>query len=247
MTVIPKRIFQTWKYKQISDELQNVVGLWKTFNPDYEYLLMDDNDCMQFIRENFDDSVLQAYTRIIPGALKADLWRYCVLYIHGGVYVDLDTICVNSLDKFINNYEFVSVVDLNRNRYEGRHNLFNSFIASVPNHPIMLGCINRIVHQVLTNTIPQSNLDKTGPGVLGRETNLFLKKGETDSFVGKEGTYPDYKLFLLHFNQHNEYVGFKNGETLFQNKNGNGDLIHIYSKECDDAKICGWVNTKPWA
>jgi mannosyltransferase OCH1-like enzyme len=242
---IPKRIFQTWKYKQISGELQAIVDGWKIHNPSYAYDLMDDDDCIQFIRQNFDETILKTFRRIVPGALKADFWRYCVLYIHGGVYADLDTLCLNALDQFIDGYEFVTVVDFNTNRQEGRHNLFNSFIACVPRHPIMLGCINRIVEYVRTNTIPFSRLDRTGPGVLGRETNLYLKRGETESFVKKEGVHDDGKLLLLHFNRA-ECVGFKHGASLFQNKNGNANLIHVYGSEYAKADICCWLNNDPW-
>jgi hypothetical protein len=242
---IPKHIYQTWKHKQISDELRAIVDSWKTFNPSYEYTLMDDGECASFIREHFDESVYNAYSRIIPGALKADFWRYCVLYVYGGVYADLDTLCMNSLDPFIDNYEFVTVVDLNTNMREGCHNLFNAFIASVPKHPILLGCIQRIVRQVLTNTVPPSMLDRTGPGVLGRETNLYLSRGETDSFVGKEGVHN--KLHLLHFTRGDEYVGIKHGIRLFQNKNGNGELQRIYGKECQNAQICDWIHNKSWS
>ena len=26
---------------------------------------------------------------MVPGAYKADLWRYCILYIYGGIYIDI--------------------------------------------------------------------------------------------------------------------------------------------------------------
>lgn len=246
MQKIPKHIYQTWKFKHVSDELEKIVISWKTWNPDYTYTRMDDEECLEFIRANFDESVCLAYTRIIPGALKADLWRYCVLYIYGGIYVDLDTICMNSLDKFIGANDFVTVIDLNRNPREGNHNLFNTFIASVPKHPILLGCINRIVKQVLANIIPRSMLDFCGPGVLGRETNLYMKHEETDSFVGKEGDFPEYNIRLLHFNAGNEYVGFTEGDILFQNKHGNLELKKIYGNECTQANICDWITNRPW-
>jgi len=35
---------------------------------------------------------------LIPGAYKADLFRYCVLLIHGGVYADVDVLLESNLD-----------------------------------------------------------------------------------------------------------------------------------------------------
>jgi len=38
---------------------------------------------------------------LIPGAFKADLFRYCALLIHGGVYADVDIILESNLDQAI--------------------------------------------------------------------------------------------------------------------------------------------------
>lgn len=45
-------------------------------------------------------SILWAYNTINPlvGAARADIWRYCVLYIFGGLYLDDDSDIKTSLD-----------------------------------------------------------------------------------------------------------------------------------------------------
>ena len=57
--------------------------------PGFEHRLFDDDDCRNFIADNFPSDVLIAYDSIVPGAFKADMWRYCVLFINGGVYMDI--------------------------------------------------------------------------------------------------------------------------------------------------------------
>jgi mannosyltransferase OCH1-like enzyme len=42
--------------------------------------------------------VLEAFDALVAGAFKADLFRYCVLFIHGGVYADVDMRLVSDLD-----------------------------------------------------------------------------------------------------------------------------------------------------
>lgn len=244
---IPRTLFQTWETKDIPCDLYNItVGTWRTNNPEYEYKLFDAQERLTFLETHFDEDIVDTYKDIIPGALKADFWRYCVLYVHGGVYVDLDTKCLGNIDAFLENREFVTVVDLNKNPYEGKHNLSNGFIASVPGHPILKGCIERIKKQVLFNELPPSRLDWTGPGVVGRETNLYLGRDETDSFVGMEGEHDGGKLYLLHFDRTTEYVGV--GEhIIFQNKNGNADLIKLYEREASRLNLIQWTRvTKPW-
>ena len=57
-------------------------------NPLFTHYVFSDNDRRLFIEQHFDTTVLHAYDSLIPGAYKADLWRYCVLYINGGIYLD---------------------------------------------------------------------------------------------------------------------------------------------------------------
>ena len=86
---IPKLIFQTTVSKNITNILHlNSIYSFIDFNPDYEYILMDDNDCRLFLKEHFDNDLLIAYDLLIAGSFKADLFRYCYLYKNGGCYFD---------------------------------------------------------------------------------------------------------------------------------------------------------------
>jgi FkbM family methyltransferase len=243
---IPKKIYQTWETKDLDPEFQAIVDKWKINNPEYEYQLFDKYEREDFIKNFFNNDVFDAYNMIIPGANKTDLWRYCYLYIHGGVYVDIDSLCIGHLDDYIlNNMEFVVPIDLNVNLSEGNHNLACGFIASVQNHPILLDCIKRIVYNVKNNILVLSALDFTGPGLLGRSVNVYLGENEINSFVGKEGIVlckNKNKIHFLKFDLNTEYVKDLQNNILFQNKNGNPDIIRLYNNEC--YKIKSYVN---WA
>ena len=67
--------------------MSGLVNKWKTYNPTYKHILYDNSDCLNFIKNNFGKEYLITYNKIIPGAFKADFWRYCILYIKGGIYV----------------------------------------------------------------------------------------------------------------------------------------------------------------
>lgn len=240
MNKIPKRIFQTFITKISSKPFQDIIDLWKINNPGYEYTFYDDAACEEFLLKNFPENVLTAYERIVPGAYKKDLWRYCILYIYGGVYIDIDTYSTGRIDDFIDpEIEFMTPVDLNLGN-GGYHNLFNSFIASVPKHKILEYCIKRIVHNVETNTIPSSKLDFSGPGVLGRSVNLFLNRGETDSFIGFDLGNHYMNIKFLTFDATNEQVS-KYEKVLFQNKNKNSTIINFYNYELQKNKAINWV------
>lgn len=240
LTKIPRNLFQTWSTKNISIGFKLLTQSWLSHNPNYGYYLYDDNDCEEFIKNNFDENVYNAYIRIIPGAFKADFWRYCVLYVYGGVYVDMDTICISSIDDLLDeSIDFMTPVDLNNRPDYGKYNLFNCFIASAPKHPILWECIQMIVHNIENEIVPFSNLDFSGPGVLGKATNRYLGLPETTSFVGKQGIINNIKL--LKFDAGTEFVGdpFKRTK-LFQNKNGSQIIKNIYNSEVARVNHVDW-------
>ena len=92
-TPVPLVIYQTWHSKTLPPKMAECVEKLKSTNPAFDHYLYDDADCRSFIEANFDEEVLSAYDKLIPGAYKADLWRYCVLYKNGGIYLDIKFMC----------------------------------------------------------------------------------------------------------------------------------------------------------
>ena len=243
---IPKVIYQTWETKDLSKGLQDLVNTWKHFNPNYTHILCDKKGREEFIKANFTRDVYKAYMKIIPGAYKADLWRYCILYINGGIYVDIDTICLGSIDTFLTNtIDFITPIDLNTREDQGQYNLACGFIGAKPKSEIMLACINEITQNILSNRIPESKLDFSGPGVLGRMTNRFMGLPENASLVGKEGIHMNGKIHFLKFERYTEYVTDLNKNQLFQNKCGNREIMDIYNTESKRVGAVNWVTANP--
>jgi hypothetical protein len=166
--IIPKKLFQTWHSKDLPPKMQeNIVNIQKQ-NPELEYFLFDDNDCVDFIGTHFDNDVLDAYNKLIPEAYKADLWRYCVMYIHGGVYLDIKYQCVDGF-KFIDIMDREHfVLDIWPDQFKpGTHGIYNALIIAKPGNPIFLKCIKQIVIHTQNNYYGFNYLYPTGPGLLG--------------------------------------------------------------------------------
>ena len=233
--MIPRKIFQTFEQKSFEPEFQKIVDYWKTENPDFKYCLYDDNEREEFIKNNFPAEVYGTYMRIIPQAFKADLWRYCVLYTYGGFYADIDTACLGGLERFINSdTEFVAPIDLNLGDLEF-HNIFNAFIGSIPNHPILKKCIDRIVLSVKKQEMPSENImNFSGPGRLGIAVNQYLNRPDKETMVNFEGRYS--KVDLIKFEHGPEYVRDLEGNKILQNKNGNPSMKLLYNQECKKIK-----------
>eukprot|EP01135_Chromosphaera_perkinsii_P009466 Nk52_evm9s1763 gene=Nk52_evmTU9s1763 len=99
---IPKLLWQTWRDVPfpLPAHIQNFVQK----NPSWAFHAMDDEACQQFMDHFFKGTpILGAYNNINPrlGAMKADIWRYAVLYIYGGLYVDSDSSFDCDLDAFV--------------------------------------------------------------------------------------------------------------------------------------------------
>ena len=229
---IPKKIHQTWEYEyeKINDDMKKYIDTWKNKNSDYEYFFYNKEDRINFLKENFDENVVDTYNKLKPGAFKCDLWRYCILYIHGGYYADIDTICLENLNK-LPNVGFICPLDLNKN---DTYRLSNGFIGSLKKHPILDTCIKYIVNIVLNDNITQINvMDICGPGCLGICTNKYLNNLPYKCF---EYGY-NRNIFILNFEHDNEYVGILNKNLwILQNKNGNRKLKESYDNECKNIK-----------
>ena len=100
---IPNKIFQTYKnneYQNISH--YNCVQSLIDFNPNFDYYFYNDFDCREFIKNHYNESVLNAYDILYPSAYKADLFRYLIIYKYGGIYLDNKYILRKSFDTLIN-------------------------------------------------------------------------------------------------------------------------------------------------
>jgi mannosyltransferase OCH1-like enzyme len=100
--LIPRIIHQTWfeavtptKYPNMSRLIQS----WSSSGWDYRFY--DDGTAAEFISQHFPPQVREAYDALLPGAFKADLFRYCVLLIYGGVYADMDVLLESNLDNAV--------------------------------------------------------------------------------------------------------------------------------------------------
>ena len=230
--MIPRKIFQTFEHGNFEPQFQYIVNDWKLENPDYEYNFYNAEDRQIFMKHYFNGKVYDAYTRIKPGAFKSDLWRYCVLYVHGGFYIDIDSICLGTLDMFVKkDTEFVAATDLNLGDLE-YHNVANAFIGSTPGHPILKNCINHIIELVEKEELPAENImNFCGPGCLGIQINKFLGREEKASMVRNYGKYG--KVELISFEHPTEFFRALDGRKIMQNKNSSPFLKDFYRIECD--------------
>lgn len=224
-TIIPQIIHQTYKSNTVPVGMYDSAMSWVKKNPSFEYRFYDDAACEALIEEHIEGDVISAYKLLPKGAFRADLWRYCCLYINGGVYADMDTVCRSSLLKLIKGGEGLIVP-------RGRLNksfLFNAFICVEPKNSVMrcmiykaaekinagLGECDRLTYEIFKTTFRnglvvdgmQMKKDKLlaqlfgllGPLGLGRCVNSLMGNDPDRPFYIGRQTVNNEKVRVLRF------------------------------------------------
>lgn len=213
---IPKNIFQTWHTKNLPPKMQNCVNELTHRNPEFKFYLYDDNDCREFIQNNYDSDILYAFDNLKPGAYKADLWRYCILYKYGGIYLDIKYQSVNKF-KFIQLTDkeyFVKDAnyDSNDDLIKPKNGIYNALIICKAKNEIIFKCITDIVDNVKNKFYGYHPLEVTGP--------LLLKK-----YIDSNA------LTLSHaIENNNYYIIDSNNTKILKMYNGYFEERHNYQK-----------------
>lgn len=208
---IPKRIIQTQQFSKIPEKMKNAMLKIIKLNPDYGYKYYDDISARNFLIKHMNIDVVEAYDTLIPGAYKADLFRYCVLYIKGGVYIDscFDGAkplreCIFSEDKFISALD-TPCSDKNGNL----KGIYNAFMASEPKNDILKQVIDLVVERVKNKDKGNETLYPTGPLALGK---IFLDRYNLSTlYIGEYE--PGIRLI-----EHKSGQVCYNGKTIFFTK-----------------------------
>jgi len=166
---IPNNFFQTWKTDIVDAEHFNLLKRYREQNPEFNFIFFDDAQMADYMKRVWGHHpISEIFAKTQFGAAKADIWRYCMLFDQGGVYLDIDAGLnfklasiprdVNELISYEHNsilrnasFEFPSdawflqnynaVAD--RLEHAGRL-VLNWGMVFAKGHPVMQNCINII-------------------------------------------------------------------------------------------------------
>lgn len=161
---IPRVIHQTYSapFDTMPNEYKEQAALVRAMNPEYAYRFYDERDCEAFIRSTYgaDSEHLHAYLSINPayGPARADLFRYMLLYEHGGVYLDVKsstTVPLRDVIRSDDEYLLSSWCDgeCGRANWEefvrtGVGEYQQWWIACTPHHPFLRAVIDRCLANI---------------------------------------------------------------------------------------------------
>ena len=185
---VPLAIYQSWTTNMVPPKMKECMHKLIKMNPEFQHYLYSHERCLQFIKENFDKSVADAYISLKPGAYKSDLWRYCIMYTLGGVYLDAKFYTTVPLISLIKEHNEIFIVDIVANhtsnsdlRCKRNTALYNGFLVSRPRNPVFKWCIENIVHNCKLKVYKNSMLSITGPCLLGE----MVKKHKSQAYIDK--------------------------------------------------------------
>ena len=227
---IPKRIFQTHKsiqYIQSKPKLQFALNSWKRFVPEFGYHFYTNEMCDEFMRtemvEEFGEIVYEVYNRLPLSVMRADLWRYCIIYKYGGIYADSDAICNCNPNVFtLHNTTIVCAPE------DDAMHLCQWTFSAPANSPILKSIIELSIKRISnTHAIKGEHVVHflTGPGVFTDGIEKYLQENNMKLFANKK-----------------QYVCYKNSAMIcFNDELFHKNMIHHLQAGSESD---GWKNER---
>ena len=187
---IPKVIHQTWKDDKLTGLAASVkrnTKKWQTSNPDYEYRLYGNVQCVEYLETHFpNEDYAWAFDQLIPGAFKADFFRYALLFNEGGVYLDIDTAPLDvTIDEMLEKTEYPDFLSV-REAFM-LPGVWQAFIICKPGIPFLKVALDQIVSNIKNQWYPPDKLSLWQGSDIPRNKKNTAKNAETKAFFKHMG------------------------------------------------------------
>ncbi|MDR3560401.1 MAG: glycosyltransferase [Negativicutes bacterium] len=166
--------------RSFPDSIIENTNFIRNLYPKAKYKIYSGDEIRDFISENFDEIVLHAYDTLKPYAYKCDLGRLCLLYIYGGLYVDLGVRVFFPLQ--IDNKKNILLFRCPLHKENHPWDVENSIMYSTPKREEFKIAIDIICDNVKKRFYGVNTLAPTGPGVIGRA--IAIAGAEKDYAIG---------------------------------------------------------------
>ncbi|KAI1506062.1 nucleotide-diphospho-sugar transferase [Biscogniauxia marginata] len=187
-TKFPAYIWQTWKWTPANAEFafREQEASWTSLHPGFVHEVITDQVALHLLRLLYASvpEVLEAYDALPEPVLKADFFRYLILYARGGIYSDIDTVALKSALDWIpdavprKSIGLVIGIEADPDRpdwkdwYSRRIQFCQWTIQAKPGHPVLRDVISRITAETLKRkreglyvSKEKSIVEFTGPAV----------------------------------------------------------------------------------
>ena len=104
MSEFSKIIWQThkWDYEDLPELYKKTSKTWQVMNPDWEYKYIPNSKIRNEIEKINNKNLLSFFDNQKELISKADIYREVMVYEYGGIWADMDSVCLFPIDKIIN-------------------------------------------------------------------------------------------------------------------------------------------------
>jgi mannosyltransferase OCH1-like enzyme len=180
---IPGVLYQTSESNLLGKSHYREVQRFRDLNPGIRFEFFDRSQRDQYMRRHWRGHLLlEIYENALFGPMKADLFRYCILWQRGGMYCDIKSRFLLPIDEILDPSAEVVIAYENRfanvtppasvmSRLQHPQRLALQWALMVaPEHPMLRNVLDSIVHNAVTIQDvcfehPQAAICRfTGPG-----------------------------------------------------------------------------------
>ena len=147
---------------------------------DYRYVSTEEREA--YIKQNADERIFNAYSKLTDGAAQADFWRVFTLWKEGGIYVNIYGRLLFPLSQIIQPNDS-EVLIKRRDKYT------NFFLACEKGHPIMQQTLEIIVSNIENRRIEGGVFVMTGPDTLNSAIGNQQVNTRRDKITCAQGTF----------------------------------------------------------
>lgn len=215
------QIYLSDESDELSPFLQHATGTVKNAFPDANHTIYTKETLRQFIADNYEERILQAYDQLRPYSYKADLGRFCLLNKLGGWYMDIAVRIVNPVEVGPR-IKFLAFRDIQRFSYTSWA-CATTVLYSQPDNAAMQIAIDMIATNCTEKYYGITPLCPTGPTLLGK---ALAVNGSQSDFI-----YGDYLELTPTHEQKNRAFVLPDGTIMAWSKpSGGGDLSGLGAK-----------------
>lgn len=173
---IPKVIYQTYSTTKIPWYAKWQIWYFRRKHRDYKYVFYTDTMINDFVKKNFNSNVYETYSKLQIGVAKADFFRYAILYVNGGIYLDLDSSIRSNLNNIIGTTETAIIAREKTNK----HLYAQWALIYERQHPILKQTIGILLNNINNKKYPNDIISATGPLPYSQAVHHYLKNNPND-------------------------------------------------------------------